>query len=59
MNILILFTKSISLNYNKFLIIQAFKRHNHLINASFCEIDDINYFLTNFDIYVNIKCYIR
>ena len=50
MNILILFTKSISLNYNKFLIIEAFKRHNHLINASFYEIDDINHFLTNFDI---------
>ena len=50
MNILILFTKSISLNYNKFLIIEAFKRHNNLINASFYEIDDINSFLINFDI---------
>ena len=50
MNILILFTKSTSLNYNKYLIIEAFKRNNHLINASFYEINDINKFLTNFDI---------
>jgi hypothetical protein len=50
MNILILFTKSTSLNYNKFLIIEAFKRHNNLINVLFYEIYDINNFLTNFDI---------
>ena len=38
MNILILFTKSTNLNYNKFLIIEAFKRNNNLINVSFYEI---------------------
>ena len=50
MNILILFTKSTSLNYNKFLIIEAFKRNNNLINVSFYEISNYNNFLINFDI---------
>ena len=50
MNILILFTKSTSLNYNKFLIIEAFKRHNNLINVSFYEISNYDAFLLNFDI---------
>ena len=50
MNILILFTKSTSLNYNKFLIIEAFKRHNNLINVSFYEISNYDEFLLHFDI---------
>ena len=50
MNILILFTKSTSLNYNKFLIIEAFKRNNNLINVSFYEISNYDEFLLHFDI---------
>ena len=50
MNILILFTKSATLNYNKFLIIEAFKRNSNLINVSFYEINNINEFLLNFNI---------